>query len=247
MTKYLYRMDDITPDMNWERFWKLINLFKKYKVRPLLGVVPDNRDPNLSIEQSNEGFWETIKSLREEGSVEVAMHGYQHVYETKDGGLLKGFGFKPQSEFAGLPYETQYNKIKDGKEILTGKGIHTDVFMAPGHTFDEITLTVLKELGFKYVTDGIALYPFHRKGLTFVPQQIARPKNLPCGIITVCLHSNNTHDGYVKQIERHLSSGAGFISFSQAIEEAPTIYKEVLNGLFRLFYILARKLTKLYR
>ncbi|WP_419041292.1 DUF2334 domain-containing protein, partial [Eisenbergiella tayi] len=38
--KIAIRMDDITPDMNWDNFLALKALFDKYHICPLIGVVP---------------------------------------------------------------------------------------------------------------------------------------------------------------------------------------------------------------
>ena len=46
-TKISIRMDDITPDMDWTKFMRFKALCDKYRIRPLVGVVPDNQDPNL--------------------------------------------------------------------------------------------------------------------------------------------------------------------------------------------------------
>ena len=45
--KVAVRLDDITPDMDWERFLKFKELLDRYQVKPLIGVVPENRDENL--------------------------------------------------------------------------------------------------------------------------------------------------------------------------------------------------------
>ena len=102
--KITVRLDDITPDMDWERFLKFKALLDRYQVKPLIGVVPDNRDENLvkkelSAEEKklSEGFWEYIKSLKEDGWV-IAMHGFRHIYSTKKGGCFPLNNF---SEFAG--------------------------------------------------------------------------------------------------------------------------------------------------
>lgn len=47
--KIALRMDDITADMNWDNFFRLKELFDKAGVRPLLGVVPDNRDASFPV------------------------------------------------------------------------------------------------------------------------------------------------------------------------------------------------------
>ena len=41
------RLDDITPDMDWERFYKFKALLDQHQVKQLLGVVPANRDELL--------------------------------------------------------------------------------------------------------------------------------------------------------------------------------------------------------
>ena len=50
--KIAVRLDDITPDMDWERFYRFKALLDKYQIRPLIGVVPDNRDENLKAKAS---------------------------------------------------------------------------------------------------------------------------------------------------------------------------------------------------
>ena len=46
--KIAVRMDDITPEMDWEKFERFRALLETYKIKPLIGVVPDNRDENLN-------------------------------------------------------------------------------------------------------------------------------------------------------------------------------------------------------
>ena len=45
--KIAVRMDDITPDMDWEKFRRLETLLDENNIAPLIGIVPDNQDPNL--------------------------------------------------------------------------------------------------------------------------------------------------------------------------------------------------------
>ena len=42
--KIAVRMDDITPDMNWENFRFFLKLFEEAGITPLLGSVPESRD-----------------------------------------------------------------------------------------------------------------------------------------------------------------------------------------------------------
>ena len=116
--KITVRLDDITPDMDWNRFYRVKAIFDKYKVKPLIGVVPDNQDDGLKCGEFHEDFWEYVVSLEKSGWT-IAQHGYRHIYETKNSGLL---GIKKASEFAGLPYEVQYEKLRCGREILQKHG-----------------------------------------------------------------------------------------------------------------------------
>lgn len=186
MQQLLIRLDDITPDMDWEKFERLAALFEQYQIHPIIGVVPDNRDETLHIQEPRTDFWERMCSLQEQGWV-IAQHGFTHVYVNKESGLLK---VNPFSEFAGLPYQEQYEKLKEGQEILKKQGIHTTMFMAPGHSFDRQTLRALKTLGFTSVTDGYCSRPYCRGGLIFLPCTLSAPR-LPKRFDTLCLHSNS--------------------------------------------------------
>jgi len=210
-----FRMDDITPDMDWDKFYRVKAIFDKYKVKPLIGVVPDNQDTTLRKGEYHEDFWEYIASLAESGWT-IAQHGYRHEYETKCGGLL---GIKKASEFAGLPYETQYEKLRKGKEILQKHGIDVTIFMAPGHTYDKKTIKALKKLGFACVTDGYADIPYYAKGLLFVPCKSAKPK-LPCGVDTICIHSNEMDERDYRELELFLEKHrSAVIPFSETMEQ----------------------------
>ena len=216
-TKYIYRMDDITPYMNWKNFYRYINLFKKHGVKPLLGIVPDNKDPYLYFQDGNPDFWKIMRDMYSDGIVEFAQHGYQHLLYIRKHGLLKKiYGFQSKSEFVSLSYDEQYIKINKGKQILNDEGIFTDVWMAPAHSFDNTTLQVLVDLGFKAISDGIGVYPYKEKGLIFVPQQLWQPRYFPFGIYTICLHINYADDYIYYIVEKHLKSDSDFISFSEA-------------------------------
>lgn len=163
------RLDDITPDMDWKRFLKFKELLDCNQIKPLIGVIPDNKDGSIKgTSEAGEApadFWSYVRGLQEEGWC-VAMHGYQHVYSTQKGGLFPLNNF---SEFAGRPYEEQSSMLKKGKALLEEKGIFTDMFMAPAHSYDANTLKALREAGFKAVTDGFGDAPYQFKGLTFYP------------------------------------------------------------------------------
>lgn len=216
MTKVCtFRLDDITPDMDWNRFYRVKAIFDKYKVKPLIGVVPDNQDAALKCGDLHPDFWEYIRSLEKSGWL-VAQHGYRHIYETRNSGLL---GIKKASEFAGLPYEVQYEKLRCGREILQKHGVNVTIFMAPGHTYDRNTLKALKNLGFICVTDGYADVPYYAKGLLFVPCRSSRPRI--SGVMdTICLHCNEMNENDYRELENFLEkNNAHVIPFSETLEQ----------------------------
>ena len=148
--KISIRMDDITPDMDWEKFLRFKALCDSHHIKPLIGIVPHNRDKNLSIDAPRDDFWEYVRQLQSQGWT-VAQHGFDHIYRTKKMGC---FPLNRLSEFAGLGYDAQYERLKNGKLILEANNIKTDIFMAPAHSYDKNTLKALKALGFSKITDG---------------------------------------------------------------------------------------------
>lgn len=214
---FSYRMDDITENMNWDSFLRVKDIFDRYDIKPLIGVVPCNLDRKLKPGQKREDFWDYIRELQQEGWC-IAQHGYQHTYVTKESGLL---GLKEASEFAGLSMEEQYEKLKSGKEILENHGMKPEIFMAPGHTYDSNTLKALKKLGFRYVTDGYSDMPYEREGLCFIPCKSAgNPART--GVDTVCLHSNGMQEEDFRELENVIRRNR-----SQIVD-----FAELLQGTF---------------
>ena len=210
--KITVRLDDITPDMDWERFLKFKALLDRYQVKPLIGVVPDNRDENLvkkelSAEEKklSEGFWEYIKSLQEDGWV-IAMHGFRHIYSTKKGGCFPLNNF---SEFAGLPFARQQEMLTEGKEILREKGIETDIFMAPAHSYDKNTWKALRAAGFRALTDGFGEKPYRYAGLDFYPISFRFSATLKKkkGYSTMVVHTGTNTEKEMEQYEGYFQRG----------------------------------------
>lgn len=207
------RLDDITPDMDWERFFKFKALLDQYQVKPLIGVVPDNRDPNLvktgepgeggstSGSQRPVDFWAYVKELERQGWV-IAMHGCHHVYATDKGGMFPLNNF---SEFAGLSFEQQRDLLAEGRRILAEKGITTELFMAPAHSYDQNTLRALKETGFRGLTDGFGDYPYRFRGLDFYPISfmLSRTFQKKEGYSTMVVHTGTVSEKDLRRYESY--------------------------------------------
>ena len=199
MSKFLLRFDDIHPEMNHRNFQRMTDLMSGYGIKGILGVIPDNHDKGLQKSKEDPNFWKKIKVLEKKGFW-IAQHGYQHVYDTKNGGILN---LNPQSEFAGHPYAIQKEKMEAGKRILEKKGLFPTLFMAPSHSFDQTTLAVAKEFDYA-ITDGYGLWPKIKKELLFIPQLFASPFHLGFGVYTICLHTDVMKDKDFIRLEKHL-------------------------------------------
>ncbi len=211
--KITIRMDDITPDMDWAKFNRFKAILDKHDIKPLIGVVPDNKDTKLQIDAPREDFWEYIKKLQQKGWV-VAMHGLTHVYSTREPGI---FPIGDKSEFAGHPYDKQDEMIREGKRILKGHGIITDFFMAPSHSYDRNTLKALRKNGFLKVTDGFGKRPYEMDGLIFYPISVSRRDTLKSkedGISTFVFHANTMSDRDFDYLEA-LFDRAEVVSFDE--------------------------------
>ena len=236
-TKYLFRLDDITPSMNWNYFWKYIDLFSKYGVKPLLGIVPDNRDKSIEVDQKNKDFWKIISELVASNRVDIAQHGYQHILFSDAGESLPFVSNQHNcSEFSGLSKDDQYSKILSGKKILDSYGLQTNIWMSPAHTMDDVTVDVLKELGFTKVTDGNTLFPFKYHDLLFIPQQFEKPRKMPFGFFTFCIHINGSSDHLYKSTERLLRLKDNCYSFGDLNFDCEKNRVKLINRVFQFLY-----------
>lgn len=237
------RMDDITPDMDWAKFLRFKALCDLYQVKPLIGVVPDNRDENLHIDEPGtapvEDFWQYLGELEREGWC-IAQHGVTHVYTTKKMGC---FPLNRLSEFAGIAYEKQYEALKRGRDILQEHGIRTDIFMAPAHSFDRNTIKALRKLGFRRMTDGFGDGPYSRQGMIFYPisyrQGSVLKNGQKKGYTTFVVHTNTMCDRDFKRFEQLFSAyGDRLISYADLLRREPKKRNVFGNGVEYLMAII---------
>jgi predicted deacetylase len=247
---YVFRLDDISYDMNLTNFRRIQSILDRHGVQPIIGVIPCNRDPKLAAYGKDSGmaedsFWLMVQNLQREKGWSIALHGYDHVYCSQKGGILKTHD---RSEFAGLSEAEQDRKISMGKKILEEHGLQIAAFMAPAHTFDKTTLKVLASHGIHTITDGFGLYPYRKQGITFVPQMMARPLVMSFGIYTICLHPNTMREKDFDRIEAFLSQyKANVIRFEEAANmTADNAFKKLLNLLVRCCFSI-RATSKLIR
>jgi predicted deacetylase len=214
--RYLLRFDDLCPTVSrarWERFPPLIAGFG---IRPILAVIPDNRDYSLQVAPPDPEFWARMRAMQEAGAT-IAMHGYQHLCESHGRSLL---GLHRRSEFAGVAEGAQRQWMRAGLEILRGQGLDPKLWVAPRHGFDRTTLRVLREQGILALSDGFARVPFRRGGVVWIPQQLWAPVEKTEGLWTICIHPNTAHDSQVAELQSFVRAHAAqFTTVERVLEE----------------------------
>ena len=63
-TGILIRFDDIAPNMNWEMMDKCEKLLDGFNIKPVLGVIPNNKDQELLSYPKRENFWKIVIGLK---------------------------------------------------------------------------------------------------------------------------------------------------------------------------------------
>ena len=202
-TGLLIRMDDISENMNWDFMDKCESLFDKHNIKPLLGVIPINQDPELLKYPKNLKFWERVVNWQNKGW-EITMHGCNHLY-TQKSDKKDIFNYGGHSEFYGLDYSEQLNKIKVGLAEFKNRKIEVRSFFAPNHVYDNNTLKACKDSGIKIIIDGYGLFPYHKFDILFIPQLFYREILLPFGIQSTQIHLNYWDEKYFLNFENFIN------------------------------------------
>ena len=240
-TGFLIRLDDIAENMNWNMMRQASTLFDKYEIKPVLGIIPNNKDPELlNYPKIDTNFWEQVREWKNKGW-EIAMHGNNHVYDKfcKKNDYL---GHGGDSEFCNHTYQFQLEKIKSGLDKFRKEKIKIRTFFAPNHTFDKNTLLALKNCGLAEVLDGYGLMPYKENDIIFIPQLFYKIFPLPFGIQTTQIHLNyydqNDFDKFNKFIEINSKK---IISYDQAISKMNN------NLTLKIIRIILKKILQIKR
>lgn len=201
-SRFIIRFDDFCPTMNWIIWEQIESILEKYKVRPIVAIVPDNQDNHLRVAEANPDFWNRVRKWQSQGWT-IGLHGWQHCYTTLDAGLV---GIKGYSEFAGLPLVIQEKKIRDGLDIFSAQQVRADLWVAPGHSFDQNTLQALRRNGINIVSDGYFLTPVCWQEMIWLPQQLWRFRDMPFGTWTICYHHNTWGQRELIKFENDIKS-----------------------------------------
>src|SRR5580692_8246554 len=101
--RYLLRLDDLCPTMARERWLRWRALIEEFQIRPILAIVPDNKDPDLRMDAPDPDFWNQMRRMESAGAA-IGLHGYRHLCVSRGRGLLP---FHQLSEFTGVRVDIQ--------------------------------------------------------------------------------------------------------------------------------------------
>lgn len=208
-TYVVFRYDDLSADQPgtretnalrrqiWEAEQNIDALFEKYNMSYVIAIIPNHSkgvgvasvSGMVSFAEDQEKI-EFIKRAVQAGRVEVAQHGFSHIYVVSS-------NHRP-AEFRERGYESQFRDIAQGREILLRACNLSDIstFVPPNNGWDDNTAKALKKIGFKIISADRHYYE-SAKGLILVPftavlgelELMIEQRRLPNeGIVVVLYH-----------------------------------------------------------
>ena len=242
--QFLFRLDDACPTWRKESWLRIDAIFKRFNVKPLVAVIPDNQDQGLLQAKPDLGFWKQILSWQEEGW-SIGLHGYQHRFDSLKSGLGR---INKYSEFAGHGLAEQKRRVRRGYELLLSYGLRPEFWVAPAHSFDRFTLEALKsETAIRKISDGLALRPFRRFDFLWIPQQLWRPKLVPVlaqAVWTICLHPNNMRQEDFEEVTCFLQTKPQLADWQETLQAEDYNCKTFMWEKLWLSLLLAKRLLK---
>lgn len=242
MNKYLIRLDDACATMSVKQWTKIEEICDTYSIRPMVGIIPVNKDVCQQIDNVDSEFWNKVNNWKKKGWA-IALHGYDHCFISEAG--MSGLNpLWARSEFAGVSLDLQKEKIRKGVAEFRAHGIDPKYFFAPAHTYDENTLTALREeSNIRIISDTIATKPYRKGDFIFIPQLGGHCTEMKIpGIWTFCLHpSAMTEENFAateKFLKVHQNEMIGF----EELELANLKNKNMLSRLLSCVYFTIRRL-----
>jgi len=243
-TGLLIRFDDIAENMNWDLMDKCEKLFSDYNIKPVIGVIPNNKDKDLLSFPYRKDFWDKVRSWQSKQWV-IAIHGYNHLYDnvTNKKDFFRHGG---NSEFFGHSLENQITKLQKSIEIFNKNRIKVRCFFAPNHTYDKNTFQALKSVGINEVIDGYGLIPYEYANIKFIPQLFYKPIFLPFGIQSTQIHLNTWGIEDFKNFENFIiKNSKKIIDYEYALSRLNNnIFYKILNYLTKNLLIIKRICSK---
>lgn len=147
----IFRFDDYSARSSTDIELKIIDAFRKSNASITFGVIPFITAGNVDEPSSVNivplpiAKADILKTAFKQGVLDVALHGYSHQTAYA----------KKKTEFSGLPYDVQIDKLAKGKKYIEGMtNIPITTFVPPWNTYDLNTLKALDKLGFSIISSN---------------------------------------------------------------------------------------------
>lgn len=165
----VFRMDDYSDAMSLSLETAILTGIERYRTPVVFSAIPYlpgkgdlSRRPELDQPLSRARA-DRLRPAIEAGLLEIAQHGYSH--RSNAAGGLSG-----DSEFSGIPAETQRAWILKGKGLLEGLfGRPVVSFCPPFNRYDVTTVRVLAAAGFTTLSAGGYCHADGSTGLRYLP------------------------------------------------------------------------------
>lgn len=198
-----FRYDDFSAKSDTALEQEIFDLFERAGVPLTIGVIPDvcegpfEQTTPQNLLPLTDAKAAMLRDRIAAGNTEVAQHGYTHQAQTP--------GAADPSEFRGLSYQDQRDRIAAGKTILEQAIDGTvAVLIPPWDRYDANTVTALEDLGFACLSAGQTGVQPEGATLMFVPatckldsveQEVNKIRLVPDGRpIVVLLHATDFHE-----------------------------------------------------
>lgn len=205
---YLLRFDDICPTMRWSVWETVEPLLVRHLVRPVIGLVVDNQDPSLRLEEPRTDFWERVRGWQKRGWT-IGFHAFRHVnHETSNADAPKQRG-----EFAGRHELAQRAMLTEALELLRQQDISEVVWAPEPGSYDRTTLRLLHEFGIRVIVDGSGSSARRdAQGYFWLPRPVPKWSTQRNGVWTIGLTINSWTPQDIEELERQLWTHASEVT-----------------------------------
>ena len=228
----IIRLDDACHTMNVRKWQEVENILDYYGVKPIVGVIPDNKYAKISRLQSCEDFWDIVYKWQEKGW-SIGLHGLHHVNK-----------FNKNTEFLGACLDEQKKKIRKAISIFKKNNINPTVFCAPGHYFDKDTILSLKCCSdIRIICEGTFYKPYVQSDFLFIPVIFSSCRNIQLlEFKTICLHPSCMNENDILKLKLYLSKNSTEV---KSVNEIKNLYNFRYSYFDKVFSILLFLLKRL--
>ncbi len=214
--KIVLRYDDYSRSSNADVEQALFDVARDIGGGVLVGVIPFPGSPYPAIGSQelplgvdlDDKKLDLLKGYASQGNIEIEIHGYSHRSNAGDG---------PNSEFSGLPENTQTFLLSTAKDSLEAAvGCEIASFVPPFNQYDNHTLKALESSGYKLLSASIGGPTLRNGKLSYLPGG-AYPQRLK-DVVLSALSKNHTDAIIISTLHPYdfVESGTEMADFRRA-------------------------------